>query len=127
MRWIFSTFFVKFVVETFFFNKVYFSEVLGFFQWVSFSDKDYYVLLLVLLVLNKLIEISNLTKRNLNFKCEVKSHKFVYIEKSCYVFIAKSQQVFHTAFVITVIIKNLILAGAHKNYKSVRHVTIIAQ
>ena len=127
MRWIFCTFLVKFVVETFFFNKVYFSEVLGFFQWVSFSDKDYYVLLLVLLVLNKLIEISNLTKRNLNFKYEVKSHKFVYIEKSCYVFIEKSQQVFQTTFVINVIIKNLILAGAHKNYKSVRRVTIIAQ
>ena len=127
MRWIFCTFFVKFVVETFFFNKVYFSEVLGLFQLVSFSDKDYYVLLLVLLVFNKLNEISTLTKRNLNFKCEVKSHKFVYIEKSCYVFIEKSQQVFHTTFVINVIIKNLILAEAHKNYKSVRRVTIIAQ
>ena len=33
------------------------------------------VLLLVLLVLNKFIEISTLIKRNLNFKCEVKSHK----------------------------------------------------
>ena len=33
------------------------------------------VLLLVLLVLNNFIEISTLIKRNLNFKCEVKSHK----------------------------------------------------
>ena len=31
--------------------------------------------LLVLLVLNKFIEINTLIKRNLNFKCEVKSHK----------------------------------------------------
>ena len=33
------------------------------------------VLLLVLLVLNKFIEINTFIKRNLNFKCEVKSHK----------------------------------------------------
>ena len=46
-------FFVKFVVETFFFNKTHFSEVLWLLQWVSFSAKDYNVLLLVLLVLNK--------------------------------------------------------------------------
>ena len=54
-----------------FFNKAHFYKVL----WVSFSGKDYYVLLLVLLVLNKFIEINTLIKRNLNFKCEVKSHK----------------------------------------------------
>ena len=47
-------FFVKFVVETFFFNKTHFSEVLRLLQWVSFSAKDYYVLPLILLVLNKL-------------------------------------------------------------------------
>ena len=75
MHWKFYTFFVKFVVETFFFNKAHFSEVLCLLQWVSFSGKDYYVLLLVLLVLNKFIEINTLIKRNLNFKCEVKSHK----------------------------------------------------
>ena len=33
------------------------------------------VLLLVLLVLNKFVEINTFIKRNLNFKCEVKSHK----------------------------------------------------
>ena len=66
---------VKFVVETFFFNKAHLCEVLWLLQWVSFSGKDYYVLLLVLLVLNKFIEINTLIKRNLNFKCEVKSHK----------------------------------------------------
>ena len=75
MHWIFYTFFVKFVVETFFFNKAQFSEALWLLQWASFSGKDYYVLLLVLLVLNKFIEINTLIKRNLNFKCEVKSHK----------------------------------------------------
>ena len=75
MYWIFYTFFVKFVVETFFFSKSYFSEALWLLQWVSFSGKDYYVLLLVLLILNKFIEINTLIKRNLNFKCEVKSHK----------------------------------------------------
>ena len=41
-----------------------------------------------------------------------------------YVFVKKSQQVFHITFVINVII---ILVGAHKNYKSAKHrVTIIA-
>ena len=76
MHWIFYTLFVKFVVETFFlFNKVYFSEILWLPQWVSFSGKDYYVLLLVLLVLNMFIEINTFIKRNLNFKCVVKSHK----------------------------------------------------
>ena len=75
MHWIFYTFFVKSVVETFFFSKAHFSEVLWLLQWVSFSGKDYYVLLLVLLVLNKFIEINTLIKRNLNFKYEVKSHK----------------------------------------------------
>ena len=69
------TFFVKFVVETFFFKKAQFYKVPCLLQWVSFSGKDYYVLLLVLLVLNKFIEINTLIKRNLNFKCEVKSHK----------------------------------------------------
>ena len=44
---------VKFVIETSFFNKADFSEVLWLLQWVSFSGKDYYVLPLVLLVLNK--------------------------------------------------------------------------
>ena len=34
-------FFVKFVVETFFFNKAHFSKVLWLLQWVSFSGKDY--------------------------------------------------------------------------------------
>ena len=53
MHWEFYMFFVKFVVETFFFNKAHFSEVQRVLQWVSFSAKDYYVLLLVLLVLNK--------------------------------------------------------------------------
>ena len=75
MHWIFYTFFVKSVVETFFFSKAHFSEVLWLLQWVSFSGKDYYVLLLVLLVLNKFIEINTLIKRNLNFKYEVKSYK----------------------------------------------------
>ena len=76
MHWIFYTFFVKFVVETFFlFNKVHFSEILWLPQWVSFLGKDYYVLLLVLLVLNMFIEINTFIKRNLNFKCVVKSHK----------------------------------------------------
>ena len=50
------------------------------------------VLLLVLMVLNKFIEISTLIKRNLNFKCEVKSQKVrlslfysgaIYICQSC--------------------------------------------
>ena len=77
MHWIFYTFFVKFVVETFFFNEAYFSEVLWLVQWVSFSGNDYYVLLLVLLVFNKFTEINTLTKRNLNFKCDVKSHKVI--------------------------------------------------
>ena len=58
-----------------FFNKAHFSEVLWLRQWVSFSGKNYYVLLLVLLVLHKFIEINTLIKRNLNFKCDVKSHK----------------------------------------------------
>ena len=75
MHWIFYTFFVKFVVETFFFNKAQFSEALWLLQWVSFSGKDYCVLLLVLLVLNKFIERNTLIKRNLNFKCLVKNHK----------------------------------------------------
>ena len=75
MHWIFYRDFVKSVMETFFFNKAHFSEVLCLLQWVSFSGKDYYVLLLVLLVLNKFIEINTLIKRNLNFKYEVKSHK----------------------------------------------------
>ena len=75
MHWIFYTLFVKFVVETFFFNKAHFSKVLWLLQWVLFSGKDHYVLLLVFLVLNKFIEINTLIKRNLNFKCEVKSHK----------------------------------------------------
>ena len=66
---------VKFDLETLLFNKAHFCEVLYLLQWVSFSGKDYYVLLLVLLVLNKFIEINTLIKRNLNFKCEVKSHK----------------------------------------------------
>ena len=44
---------VKFLVETFFFNKAHSFEVLWLLQWVSFSGKDYYVLPLVLLVLNK--------------------------------------------------------------------------
>ena len=82
MHWLFYTFFVKFVVETFFFNKAHFSEVLWLLQWVSFSGKDYYVLLLVLLVLNKFIEINTLIKRNLNFKCEVKSCK-VLLQAYC--------------------------------------------
>ena len=34
-------------------NKAHFSEVLWLLQWVPFSAKDYYVLLLVLMVLNK--------------------------------------------------------------------------
>ena len=50
-----------------FFNKANLCEVLWLLQWVSFSGKDYYVLLLVLLVLNKFIEINTLIKRNLNF------------------------------------------------------------
>ena len=58
-----------------FFNKAHFSEVLLLRQWVSLSGKNYYVLLLVLLVFNKFIEINTLIKRNVNFKCEVKSHK----------------------------------------------------
>ena len=64
MHWIFYMFFLKFGVETFFFNKVHFSEVMWLLQWVSFSRKDYYVfkdfdfgfekfVLPVLLVLNK--------------------------------------------------------------------------
>ena len=40
---------------------------------------------------------------------------------SCYVFVKKSQQVFHITIVINVII---ILIHAHKNYKSVHCVTI---
>ena len=75
MHWIFYRFFLNFVVEIFFFNKAYFSEVLWLLQLVSFSGKDYCVLLLVLLVLNKFIERNTLIKRNLNFKCEIKSHK----------------------------------------------------
>ena len=55
MHWIFYMFFVEFVVETFFFNKAHFSEILWLLQWVLFSGKDYYVLLLVLVVLNKFI------------------------------------------------------------------------
>ena len=43
---------------------------------------------------------------------------------SYYVFDKKSQQVFHMPFVINVII---IVVDAHKNYKSVHPVTIIAQ
>ena len=82
MHWIFYTFFVKFVVETFFFNKVHFSEVLWLLEWVLFSGKDYYVLLLVLLILNKYIEIYTLIKRNLNFKCKVKSHK-IHLQAYC--------------------------------------------
>ena len=69
MHWIFDTFFVKFVVETFFLTNPTYTNFC-----VSFSGKEY-VLLLVLLVLNKFIEINTLIKRNLNFKCEVKSHK----------------------------------------------------
>ena len=42
-----------------------------------------------------------------------------------YVFVQKSQQLFHITSVINVII---ILVGAHKNYKTVQHrVAIIAQ
>ena len=44
---------VKFDLETLLFNKAHFCEVLYLLQWVSFSGKDYYVLLLVLLILNK--------------------------------------------------------------------------
>ena len=40
----------------------------------GFTDFEQ-VLLLVLLVLNKFIEINTLIRRNLNFKSEVKSHK----------------------------------------------------
>ena len=46
---------------------------------------------------------------------------------SCYVVVKKSQQVFHVTFVISVIINNLILIGAHKNYKSMHRVTITAR
>ena len=77
MHWIFYTFFVKFVVATFFFIKAHFSEVLWLLQWVSFSGKDYHVLLLVLMVLNKFIEINTLIKSDLNIKCEVKSHQVI--------------------------------------------------
>ena len=66
-------FFAKFAAETFFFNKAHFSEVLWLLQRVSFSDKVYYVLLLVLMVLNMLVEINTFIKRNLNFKYEVKT------------------------------------------------------
>ena len=82
MYWMFYTLSVKFVVETFFFNTAHFSKVLWLLQGVSFWGKDYYVLLrfeqvllLVLLILNKFIEINTLIKRNLRFNCEVKSHK----------------------------------------------------
>ena len=46
---------------------------------------------------------------------------------SCYVVVKKCQQVFHITFVINVIIKNLILVGAHKIYKSVHRENIIPQ
>ena len=76
MHWIFYTFFViNLSLKLSFFNKAHFSEVPSLLLRVSFSGKDYYVLLLVLLVLNKFIEINTFIKRNLNFKCEVKSHK----------------------------------------------------
>ena len=80
MHWIFYRFFVKFVAETFFFNKTHFSEVMWLLQWVLFPGKDYCILLLVLLALNKFID--TLIKRNLNFKCEVKSHK-VCLQAHC--------------------------------------------
>ena len=76
MHWIFYTFFViNLSMKLSFFNKAHFSEVPSLLLRVSFSGKDYYVLLLVLLVLKKFIEINTFIKRNLNFKCEVKSHK----------------------------------------------------
>ena len=37
---------------------------------------------MVLLLLNKFIEINTLIKRNLNFKCQVKSHK-IHIQAYC--------------------------------------------
>ena len=39
---------------------------------------------------------------------------------SCYIAAKKSQQIFHTTFVINFIIKNLILAGTNKNCQLVR-------
>ena len=39
---------------------------------------------------------------------------------SCYSAAKKSQQIFHTTFVINFIIKNLILAGTNKNCQLVR-------
>ena len=57
------------------------------------------------------------------FKIE-KFLEFFISPFTCYVFVKKSQQVFHITFVINVII---ILVGGYKNYKSVHRVTIIAQ
>ena len=87
MHWIFHRFYVKFVVETFFFNKTHFSEVLWLLQWVLFPGKDYCILLLVLLALNKFYSwfywfwISSLTlwlKETWISNVKLKVIKFVY-------------------------------------------------
>ena len=76
MHWIFSTFFVKFsLLKLSFLTKPTFPKFCASFNKSQFQAKITSFLQLVLLVLNKFIEINTLIKRNLNFKCEVKSHK----------------------------------------------------
>ena len=75
MDWIFYTLFVKFLVETFVFNIAHFYE-----SSVTPSMSLIFRQRLLrftsgLLILNKFIDIKTLIKRNLNFKCEVKSYK----------------------------------------------------
>ena len=76
MHWIFSTFFVKFsLLKLSFLTKPTFPKFCASFNKSQFQAKITSFLQLVLLVLNKFIEINTLIKRNLNFKYEVKSHK----------------------------------------------------
>ena len=76
MHWIFSTFFVKFsLLKLSFLTKPTFPKFCASFNKSQFQAKITSFLQLVLLVLNKFIEINTLIKRNLNFKYEVKSYK----------------------------------------------------